>query len=78
MASSSPAPFSSRQTSWNCSRPGPGQMDLAPAAYHAFGADHEIIDGIGVAPDYYLPLTAQDLSTGHDPGIAKALTLLRG
>ena len=48
---------------------------------HAFGADHEIIDGIGVAPDYYLPylpLTAQDLSTGHDPGIAKALTLLGG
>jgi carboxyl-terminal processing protease len=45
---------------------------------HAFGADHEIIDGIGVAPDYYLPLTAQDLSTGHDPDIAKALTLLGG
>ena len=45
---------------------------------HAFGADHEIIDGIGIAPDYYLPLTAQDLSTGHDPGIAKALTLLGG
>ncbi len=43
---------------------------------HAFGADHEIIDGIGVAPDYYLPLTAQDLSTGHDPDITKALTLL--
>jgi carboxyl-terminal processing protease len=47
-------------------------------AMHAFGADHEIIDGIGVAPDYYIPLTAQDLSTGHDPGIAKALTLLGG
>ena len=45
---------------------------------HAFGADHEIIDGIGVAPDYYLPVTAQDLSTGHDPDIAKALTLLGG
>ena len=45
---------------------------------HAFGAGHEIIDGIGVAPDYYLPLTAQDLSTGHDPGIAKAVTLLGG
>jgi carboxyl-terminal processing protease len=43
---------------------------------HAFGADHEILDGIGVAPDYYIPLTAQDLSTGHDPDIAKALTLL--
>ena len=45
-------------------------------ARHAFGADHEILDGIGVAPDYYIPLTAQDLSTGHDPDIAKALTLL--
>jgi hypothetical protein len=28
-----------------------------------------------VASDYYIPMTAQDLSTGHDPGIAKALTL---
>jgi carboxyl-terminal processing protease len=51
---------------------------LALPARHAFGADHEIIDGIGVAPDYYLPLTAQDLSTGHDPDITKALTLLGG
>jgi carboxyl-terminal processing protease len=45
-------------------------------ARHALGADHEIIDGIGVAPDHYLPLTAQELSTGHDPDITKALTLL--
>ena len=45
---------------------------------HTLGADHEIIDSIGVAPDYYIPLTAQDLSTGHDPDIAKALTLLGG
>src|SRR5208337_212417 len=50
---------------------------ILPPMY-ASGADTEIIDGIGVAPDYYLPLTAQDLSTGHDPGIAKALTLLGG
>jgi carboxyl-terminal processing protease len=47
-------------------------------AMHAMGADHEPIDGIGVAPDYYLPLTAQDLSAGHDPDITKALTLLGG
>jgi carboxyl-terminal processing protease len=40
------------------------------------GARHEIIDGIGVAPDYYIPLTAMDVATGHDPDIAKALTLL--
>jgi carboxyl-terminal processing protease len=43
---------------------------------HQLSADHEIINGIGVAPDYYLPVTAQDLSTGHDPDIAKALALL--
>jgi carboxyl-terminal processing protease len=49
---------------------------LALPAEHELGADHEIINGIGVAADYYLPLTARDLSTGHDPGIAKALTLL--
>ena len=47
-------------------------------AKHELSADHELINGIGVAPDYYLPLTAQDLSTGHDPDIAKALTLLGG
>jgi carboxyl-terminal processing protease len=43
---------------------------------HQLSADHEIINGIGVAPDYYLPITAQDLSTGHDPDITKALALL--
>jgi carboxyl-terminal processing protease len=43
---------------------------------HQLSADYEIINGIGVAPDYYLPATAKDLSTGHDPDIAKALALL--
>jgi carboxyl-terminal processing protease len=47
-------------------------------ATQEFSAHHELINGIGVAPDYYLPLTAQDLSTGHDPDIAKALALLGG
>ena len=47
-------------------------------AKHELSADHELINGIGVAPDYYIPLTARDLSTGHDPDIAKALTLLGG
>jgi carboxyl-terminal processing protease len=47
-------------------------------AKHELSAHHELINGIGVAPDYYLPLTAHDLSTGHDPDIAKALTLLSG
>ena len=47
-------------------------------ATQELSARHELINGIGVAPDYYLPLTADDLSTGHDPDIAKALTLLGG
>ena len=51
---------------------------LGLPAKHELSAHHELINGIGVAPDYYLPLTAQDLSTGHDPDIAKALTLLGG
>ncbi len=50
---------------------------LLPAR-HELSAHHELINGIGVAPDYYVPLTAQDLSTGHDPDITKALTLLDG
>jgi carboxyl-terminal processing protease len=49
---------------------------LGLPSLHELGALHEIINGIGVAPDYYLPLTAADLSTGRDAGIAKALTLL--
>jgi carboxyl-terminal processing protease len=51
---------------------------LALPSVHQLGADHELINGIGVAPDYYVPLTAQGLSTGHDPDLAKALTLLGG
>jgi carboxyl-terminal processing protease len=43
---------------------------------HELGADREIINGIGVAPGYYVPLTAADLSAGHDPAVARALTLL--
>jgi carboxyl-terminal processing protease len=40
------------------------------------GADGETIDGIGVAPDYNLPLTAAALLAGHDPDIEKAVSLL--
>jgi carboxyl-terminal processing protease len=54
-----------------------GSVLRLPAG-HDLGTDHELINGIGVAPDYYLPLTPQDLSTGHDPDITKALTLLGG
>jgi len=39
-------------------------------------ADRELINGIGVPPDYYVPRTAQDVSTGHDPDLTKALALL--
>jgi len=51
---------------------------LGLPAKRELSAHHELINGIGVAADYYIPLTAQDLSTGHDPDIAKALTLLGG
>jgi carboxyl-terminal processing protease len=51
------------------------QLGLPPR--HGLGADHELINGIGVAPDYYIPRTALDLATGHDPDIAKALALLK-
>ena len=43
---------------------------------HAIGADGEIMDGIGVPPDFYAPLTAADLATGKDPALAKATSLL--
>jgi len=43
---------------------------------HEIGANKEIINGVGVAPDDNAPLTARDLSTGRDPGIAEALALL--
>ena len=52
-----------------------GSLLGVPAA-HTLGANGEIIDGIGVAPDYNAPTTPQDLSTGHDPAVDKALTLL--
>jgi carboxyl-terminal processing protease len=48
---------------------------LIPALHH-LGPNRETIDGIGVAPDHYVPLTAKDVSTGHDPAVTKALTLL--
>jgi hypothetical protein len=46
---------------------------LLPAR-HEVAANKEIINGIGVAPDDYMPPT--DLSAGQDPAIQKALTLL--
>ncbi|MES4905901.1 MULTISPECIES: S41 family peptidase [unclassified Streptomyces] len=40
------------------------------------GANGEIIDGIGVPPDHYAPLTAADVSTGKDPALDKATAIL--
>jgi len=63
---------------------GPGQAYLLDdgtvlglPSLHGLMADKEIVDGIGVAPDYEAPLTADALSAGRDPGLAKALNLLR-
>jgi carboxyl-terminal processing protease len=50
---------------------------LGITALFGLGAKGEKLDGTGVAPDYLLPLTAQDLSAGHDPDIEKAMSLLR-
>jgi carboxyl-terminal processing protease len=63
---------------------GPGQpylLDDGSAIvlpkYHERAANGEIVNTIGVPPDYFAPLTAPDLSTGRDPGLTKAVELLR-
>jgi carboxyl-terminal processing protease len=43
---------------------------------HGRAPNREIIDGIGVAVDHQASMTAKDLSTGHDPAVDKALSLL--
>jgi carboxyl-terminal processing protease len=50
---------------------------LSLPKFYQLGAAHEFVDGIGVAPDYYAPLTAADLSAGRDAGLSKAIELLR-
>ncbi|MFF4619856.1 S41 family peptidase [Nonomuraea jabiensis] len=52
-----------------------GSVLLLPRIRH-LGPAREIIDTIGVPVDHYAPMTALDLATGRDPGVAKALTLL--
>lgn len=44
--------------------------------YHEIAANKEVINTVGVAPDYYAPTTAADLSAGRDPGLDKAVSLL--
>lgn len=51
--------------------------ELALPSTHALMANRENIDGIGVPPDYEAPLTPEALSAGRDPGIDKAVSLLR-
>lgn len=42
---------------------------------HIIGANGEIFAGIGVPPDYYVPLTPANISAGRDPGTDKAVEL---
>jgi carboxyl-terminal processing protease len=44
--------------------------------FYQIGPNREIINTIGVAPDYFAAVTAADLSAGRDPGLAKAVELL--
>ncbi|MER5423182.1 S41 family peptidase [Streptosporangium roseum] len=52
-----------------------GSVLLLPKVRH-LGPDREIIDTIGVPVDHHAPMTALDLATGRDPGVAKALAVL--
>ncbi|MGJ6967115.1 S41 family peptidase [Streptosporangium sp. G11] len=52
-----------------------GSVLLLPKVRH-LGPDREIIDTVGVPVDHYAPMTALDLATGRDPGVAKALSIL--
>jgi carboxyl-terminal processing protease len=56
---------------------GDGSVLLLPR-HRELSADREVINGIGVAPDHHVPLTAEDLSAGRDPALDKAVALLRG
>lgn len=49
---------------------------LSLPKYHEVAANKEVVDTIGVAPDHYAPVTAADLSSGRDPGLDKAVSLL--
>ncbi|MFC6579810.1 S41 family peptidase [Planomonospora parontospora] len=52
-----------------------GSVLILPKVRH-LGPAREIIDTIGVPVDHHAPMTALDLATGRDPGLAKALALL--
>jgi carboxyl-terminal processing protease len=44
---------------------------------HEIGANREVVNTVGVAPDHLAPLTSKALSAGRDPGVEKALALLK-
>lgn len=48
---------------------------LLPKVRH-LGPARETIDTVGVPVDHYAPMTALDLASGRDPGLAEALSLL--
>ncbi|GAA3618088.1 hypothetical protein GCM10022419_124520 [Nonomuraea rosea] len=54
-----------------------GSALLLPALYH-LGPGREVIDRSGTPPHHYVPTTAKDMSTGRDPVLARALTVLAG
>ncbi|WP_187414977.1 S41 family peptidase [Nonomuraea sp. PA05] len=54
-----------------------GSVLILPKVRH-LGPARETIDTVGVPVDHHAPMTALDLATGRDPGVAKALDLLRG
>ncbi|MFL6076212.1 MAG: S41 family peptidase [Mycobacteriales bacterium] len=43
---------------------------------HELGANRETVNGIGVPPDWFAPVTPADLSNGRDRGVDRALALL--
>lgn len=54
-----------------------GSLLIMPT-HHQVAANHEVVNGMGVAPDRFIPITAEDLSAGRDPGLDEALKVLRG
>jgi carboxyl-terminal processing protease len=50
---------------------------IALPSHHEIAANREVVNTIGVAPHHYAPMTAADLSAGRDPGLVKAVELLR-
>jgi carboxyl-terminal processing protease len=45
--------------------------------YHQISSNKAVVDTIGVAPDFFAPRTAADLSAGRDPGLEMAVRQLR-